>query len=161
MLELKKFIVIILYLSLVITEMPCLASDIDLTEINKTNLGSLKAPPTALTQQASEKLHFQDLKNDNVDLMLPYIKYVERKIKMNWDPPKWDESRRIVVRFKIAKDGRLLYTQILKSSGNADADRAALKAIQASAPFKAFPYNYKKNSIDIEFYFQYQLKNKN
>ena len=37
----------------------------------------------------------------------PYMRELQRRIKMNWDPPKGNESKRVVLLFKIAKDGRL------------------------------------------------------
>ena len=76
---------------------------------------------------------------------------------MNWDPPKGDESKRVVLLFKIAKDGRLLSCSVLKSSGLPSADKAALHAVQATAPFKPLPVEYKNQSIDIQFTFDYNV----
>ena len=50
----------------------------------------------------------------------PYMRELQRRIKMNWDPPKGNESKRVVLQFKIAKDGRLLSCSVLKSSGLPD-----------------------------------------
>ncbi|MBQ2611814.1 TonB family protein [bacterium] len=87
----------------------------------------------------------------------PYMRDLQRRIKMNWDPPKGDESKRVVLLFKIAKDGRLLSCSVFKSSGLQSADKAALHAVQLTAPFKPLPAAYKGNSIDIQFTFDYNV----
>lgn len=85
----------------------------------------------------------------------PYIRAVERSIKTNWDPPKGNPSNIVVVLFKIGKDGRLLSKHIYKPSGFANYDKAALKAVKLSAPFKPLPKEFKENSVDIMFTFDY------
>ena len=75
----------------------------------------------------------------------PYMRELQRRIKMNWDPPKGDESKRVVLMFKIAKDGRLLSCYVFKSSGLPGADKAAINAVQATAPFRPLPAEYKKS----------------
>lgn len=87
----------------------------------------------------------------------PYMRELQRRIKMNWDPPKGDESKRVVLLFKIAKDGRLLSCQVFKSSGLPSADKAAINAVQATAPFRPLPAEYKNQSIDIQFTFDYNV----
>ena len=87
----------------------------------------------------------------------PYMRELQRRIKMNWDPPKGNESKRVVLRFKIAKDGRLLSCSVFKSSGLPNADKAAINAVQATAPFKPLPAEYKGQSIDIQFTFDYNV----
>ena len=87
----------------------------------------------------------------------PYMRELQRKIKLNWDPPKGNESKRVVLLFKIAKDGRLLTCRVLKSSGLQSADAAALKAVELTAPFKPLPADYRGQSIDIQFTFDYNV----
>ncbi len=87
----------------------------------------------------------------------PYMRELQRRIKMNWDPPKGNESKRVVLLFKIAKDGRLLSCSVFKSSGLPSADKAALQAVQLTAPFKPLPPEYKRQSIDIQFTFDYNV----
>ena len=55
----------------------------------------------------------------------PYMRELQRRIKLNWDPPKGNESKRVVLLFKIARDGRLLSCKVQKSSGMPSADQAA------------------------------------
>lgn len=87
----------------------------------------------------------------------PYMRELQRRIKMNWDPPKGNQSKRVVLMFKIAKDGRLLSCNVFKSSGLPNADKAAINAVQASAPFRPLPAEFKGPSIDIQFTFDYNV----
>jgi TonB family protein len=87
----------------------------------------------------------------------PYMRELQRRIKMNWDPPKGNESKRVVLLFKIAKDGRLLSCSVFKSSGLQNADAAALNAVKLAAPFRPLPPEFKGASIDIQFTFDYNV----
>lgn len=87
----------------------------------------------------------------------PYMRELQRRIKMNWDPPKGNESKRVVLIFRISRSGRLLSIKTLKSSGVAAADRAAINAVQLTAPFKPLPPEYKKESVDVQFTFDYNV----
>ncbi|MBQ3311473.1 TonB family protein [bacterium] len=87
----------------------------------------------------------------------PYMRDLQRRIKMNWDPPKGNESKRVVLLFKIARDGRLLSCSVSKSSGLASADNAALQAVKLTAPFRPLPANFKGSSVDIQFTFDYNV----
>ena len=89
----------------------------------------------------------------------PYMRELQRRIKMNWDPPKGNESKRVVLLFKIAKDGRLLSCRVNKTSGLPSADQAALKAVELTAPFRPLPADFKGQSIDIQFTFDYNVFN--
>lgn len=87
----------------------------------------------------------------------PYMRELQRRIKMNWDPPKGNESKRVVLLFKIARDGRLLSARVFKSSGIPNSDRAALNAVELTAPFRPLPADFRGNSIDIQFTFDYNV----
>ena len=87
----------------------------------------------------------------------PYMRELQRRIKMSWDPPKGNESKRVVLLFKIAKDGRLLSCSVFKSSGLQNADKAALNAVHLAAPFRPLPPEFKGQSIDIQFTFDYNV----
>jgi TonB family protein len=89
----------------------------------------------------------------------PYMRDLEQRIKRNWFPPKGDSSKRVVITFTIAKDGRLLSKRITKSSGVPLADQAAMKAIESTAPFRPLPPEFKGSSVPIEFTFDYNVLN--
>lgn len=87
----------------------------------------------------------------------PYMRELQRRIKMNWDPPKGNESKRVVLLFKIARDGRLLSARVFKSSGLPSSDKAALNAVELTAPFRPLPADFRGSSIDIQFTFDYNV----
>ena len=87
----------------------------------------------------------------------PYMRELERRIKRNWNPPKGDTSKRVVMLFSIGRDGRLVSIKTLKSSGSDENDRAAKAAIELTAPFKSLPVEFKGNKVDIEFTFDYNV----
>lgn len=89
----------------------------------------------------------------------PYMKDLEQRIKRNWTPPKGDSSKRVVITFTIGRDGRLLSARITKSSGVPLADRAAMSAIELTAPFRPLPPEFKGQSVPIEFTFDYNVIN--
>ena len=87
----------------------------------------------------------------------PYMRELQRRIKMNWEPPKGNESKRVVLLFTIARDGRLISHRVYKSSGLQAADRAAMHAVELTAPFKPLPPEYRGSSVDIQFTFDYNV----
>lgn len=89
--------------------------------------------------------------------MNPYIKYVQKRIQMTWDPPKGNEDKTAVISFKIGRDGRLLSRSIFKSSGIPNFDKQAINAIELASPFKPLPVGYKNQVADINFHFDYNL----
>ncbi len=89
----------------------------------------------------------------------PYMRDLEQRIKRNWSPPKGDSSKRVVITFTIGRDGRLLSKKITKSSGVPLADRAAMSAIELTAPFRPLPPEFKGQSVPIEFTFDYNVLN--
>ena len=82
---------------------------------------------------------------------------LQRRIKMNWDPPKGNESKRVVLLFSIARDGRLLNVKVHRSSGLATADKAAIDAVKLTAPFRPLPPDFRGDSVDIQFTFDYNV----
>jgi TonB family protein len=89
----------------------------------------------------------------------PYMRDLEQRIKRNWTPPKGDSSKRVVITFTIGRDGRLLSHRVTKSSGVPLADRAAMSAIELTAPFRPLPPEFKGQSVPIEFTFDYNVLN--
>ncbi|MFN8656721.1 MAG: TonB family protein [Candidatus Obscuribacterales bacterium] len=86
----------------------------------------------------------------------PYMADLQRRIKRAWFPPKGNESKRVVVVFKIHKMGELSHLRIDHSSGVAVADQAALKAVENAAPFRPLP-NGAPDDVDIQFTFDYNV----
>ncbi len=90
----------------------------------------------------------------------PYMADLQRNIKHNWYPPKHNESKRVVVIFKVSKEGKVSKLKLDHSSGEAAADQAALKAIGKAEPeFGALPEGAPE-SVDIQFTFDYNVFDK-
>ncbi len=86
----------------------------------------------------------------NAKDLQPYMQEVIERTNANWEPPKTPYSVEVIVAFKISKDGRLLSSQIKKSSGISEVDASALRAVEITAPFRPLPYDYNGQSIDIQ-----------
>lgn len=84
-----------------------------------------------------------------------YMKNVERRIKLNWDPTTESQNKVIIVLFEISKDGDLLRSKVIKSSGIDSVDKSVIQAIQLTAPFPPLPQSFNRDSIIIEFTFDY------
>ena len=87
----------------------------------------------------------------------PYMRELQRTIKSNWSLPKGNKSGKVVLLFKIGKDGKLLAIKVFKTSGRDKIDKAALKAVESTAPFKPLPIEFKGKSIDVQFTFDYKV----
>jgi TonB family protein len=88
----------------------------------------------------------------------PYMADLQRRIKRAWFPPKGNESKRVVVVFKVHRGGELSNLRIDHSSGVAVADAAALKAVENAAPFRPLPAGASED-VDIQFTFDYNVFN--
>lgn len=72
----------------------------------------------------------------------PYYEIsLRNKIERNWSPPPLIKGSSWV-RVVIGRNGRILTTEIIESSGNSFFDQAALRAIYLSDPFPPLPDNY-------------------
>lgn len=86
----------------------------------------------------------------------PYMADLQRRIKRAWYPPRGQESKRVVVIFKVHSGGELSDLRIDKSSGTALADQAALQAVTNAAPFRPLPAGA-PSVVDIQFTFDYNV----
>jgi TonB family protein len=97
------------------------------------------------------------VKKDDPDFV-GYMADLQRRIKMNWSPPKANTSSRAVVIFKLNGKGELLKLQLDKSSGLTIADIHALRAVEMAAPFPPLPEGAAP-TVDIQFTFDYNVWN--
>lgn len=88
--------------------------------------------------------------------MGPYMSALQRKIKMAWRPPRGTESNRIVVSFTVLTNGSIESLKIVQHSPYAEADQAAIEAVNNAAPFQPLP-DGAGPKIDIEFTFDYNV----
>lgn len=88
----------------------------------------------------------------------PYMANLQRVIKRNWLPPLGTEDRRVVVYFKVLKNGDVTLLRLDKSSGSLVSDDSALVAVAASAPARPLPSGA-PDDVDIQFTFDYHKMN--
>jgi len=86
----------------------------------------------------------------------PYMADLQRRIKRAWFPPRGQENRRVVVVFKIHREGELSNLRLVTSSGMAGADKAAMSAVENAAPFRHLPEGA-SDDVDIQFTFDYNV----
>ena len=89
----------------------------------------------------------------------PYMENVQSSIKANWKPNKVAEETRAVVLFSIDKQGYVIKSEIIESSGNKEYDQIALSTIQETQPFAPLPDEYNNSYVDVQILlYMYQVK---
>jgi len=99
---------------------------------------------------------------DTDDLLYTsYLQGLRRRIELIWQYP--EAARRdgiqgsLVMKFSIAKSGKLADVEMIKSSGYPMLDEAARKALIDASPFNPLPDNWKKDYFTITGTFMYRL----
>jgi periplasmic protein TonB len=64
----------------------------------------------------------------------------------------------VVLQFTIAPSGRLLDRAVIQSSGIAELDRAALAALERSAPFRPIPADLSSGPLSFTIPFQFRIR---
>ncbi|MGH9433770.1 MAG: energy transducer TonB, partial [Terriglobia bacterium] len=89
-----------------------------------------------------------------------YVQAVKNRVSSNWllsmISPNITSARRVYVEFKVQRDGTITNVKLTQSSGYAEVDRSALRAIDASSPLAPLPSDYRGNSVTVSFYFDLQ-----
>ena len=99
---------------------------------------------------------------DTDDLLYTsYMKGLKTRIELIW---KYPETARkdgiqgdLVIKFSIAKSGRVENVELIKSSGYQQLDAAAKKALMDASPFNPLPGDWNKDSFVITGTFVYRL----
>lgn len=86
-----------------------------------------------------------------------YMKEFQNKIKKYWKPPKNKESKRVVLLLTVGKNGNLLSKRVLVTSGIPEVDEAAIQAVLSASPFAPLPKEYRGESVEIQFVFDYNV----
>ena len=85
----------------------------------------------------------------------PYMADMERRIFRAWQPARSAEEIKIIARFDVIQNGEVRNLRIIRSSGDAEADKKALQAITNAAPFRPL-YSGAKPVESFEFNFNNQ-----
>jgi TonB family protein len=90
-----------------------------------------------------------------------YFNKIRDRIKANWVYPRpageRDIEGELLIKFHIAKDGRLEYIELVHTSGTPILDDAALTAVKLAQPFPPVPDDIAKHSLAINGQFRYQI----
>jgi TonB family protein len=93
--------------------------------------------------------------SDEVDLS-DYISAMEKKIRKSWFPPKGEETKKIILKFKINGQGAASSIRLKASSGIMMADEAAMTAVKTASPFAPLPKGA-PDPVEILFTFDYSV----
>jgi TonB family protein len=84
-----------------------------------------------------------------------YLQLVEQLISRQWQPPQVDptmESFRVIVKFRLNRDGKVVSEEVEQTSGNGYFDDAGKRAIR-SAQLPGFPPEMSDQYLDAHFSF--------
>jgi TonB family protein len=88
-----------------------------------------------------------------------YVAAMRNRVSANWlmtaVSPSILTAPRTYLTFEIMRDGTVSSVQITQSSGIAEVDRSALRAILASNPLPPLPSDYRGGSVNVQFYFDF------
>jgi TonB family protein len=149
----------------------------DLQENNNNGKNIKNTKKTELVKKASSKLSVpletaQSLKSDvlsngnsslytgvffdtNDFKYIYYTNQIRRKVAAQWH---WVESfggLRVLLYFKINRDGSVSDILVKESSGNEDYDKNALYAIRRAVPFSELPERYEGEFLGVFFEIKY------
>lgn len=116
----------------------------------------LETPEYSFHEAMNSKTQQDILINDATT----YMNYMQKTIKANWNPPKFDNSMTTTVSFTIMKDGTITNAKIKTSSGNNEMDNAAITTVKNVVKLQPLPSEITKqhHKTDVEFTFTYNAK---
>ncbi len=95
----------------------------------------------------------------------PYMKRIVYDTERAWWPiipdiarPPLNKQGKVLVRFKIMKDGSVKEMQLEGASGDTSLDRAAWGGITGASPFPPLPKAFTGPYLELRFYFLYNIK---
>ncbi len=88
-----------------------------------------------------------------------YLSIMQRRIAEHWDPVysefEGKGGRRVVIFFKVQRDGSIEGLKIEKSSGDEFLDGSAAMAIMKAGPLPPLPYEFEGEELRVHFGFEY------
>lgn len=88
-----------------------------------------------------------------------YVTAVQNRISSNWllstVSPSIVTAPRVYVTFDIRRDGTISNPVVTKSSGIAEVDRSAMRAVLASNPLGPLPADYEGDKVTVQVYFDF------
>lgn len=91
-----------------------------------------------------------------------YLQRLKEKIERVWQYPPEAAERGIFgdlyIKFSIDKKGKLIFIELVRTSGYRILDDAAIKALKDAQPFWPLPDDWQKDSLTITGHFIYTLR---
>lgn len=84
-----------------------------------------------------------------------YIRQMLAKIHEHWQRTPVRGTAVVVIRFQIARDGRVLDAGVETSSGISLLDRASLRAVMLADPLPPLPNSYPRDQVGVHLRFTY------
>lgn len=128
------------------TEQPAPAPE----PVKEEKVVSTPATPAASTVITPEQKDFP---------FLYYLNIIQNKVSKNWVLTQTAENnieQKVIIYFKITKNGKVTDVSIEKSSGISFLDQSAFRAVLLSEPFPPLPYEYDGDYLGVHFGFQYK-----
>lgn len=112
-----------------------------------------EAPPVveAKKEEVAPVVEPQKIEIAQISTIDPdYIGRVKGKVESNWNPPPFmGQEKQVTISFEVLRSGQVKPPKIIKSSGDPDFDRAALRAVYEARTFGPLPADYPKLSAEI------------
>jgi len=124
-------------------------------ENNNLRTLQIPSPPDNFSTETPSQYGIVSFDNPNFKYSY-YARQIVRKIGRQW---RWVErygQLKIIVHFRIHRNGSISDVFIKESSGNAEYDKYALDTIHRSTPFPDLPEDYEYNSLGVYFEFKYK-----
>ena len=86
-----------------------------------------------------------------------YMESVKNSLQKSWIPPDFLEEGHVRVLFKLDRNGRVLSTNIIESSGDEIYDESAIEALKKAQPFGNFPPQSMRETLTINYSFDTSL----
>jgi protein TonB len=105
---------------------------------------------------AGDGSRYESLSFDTEDFKYSY--YSRQIIRKIWGQWRWGENYgklRVLVYFKICRNGTVYDISVRESSGSGEYDKYALDTICRAVPFPDLPDGYKGDSLGVFFEFKY------
>ncbi|HEY7700296.1 MAG TPA: energy transducer TonB [Vicinamibacteria bacterium] len=84
-----------------------------------------------------------------------YVQQMLTKIHQRWQRTAVRGTAVVIVRFTIARDGRVLDAEVETPSGVSILDRSALRAVMLADPLPPLPNSYPKDQVGVHLRFTY------
>ncbi|MBV9386056.1 MAG: TonB family protein [Chroococcidiopsidaceae cyanobacterium CP_BM_ER_R8_30] len=83
----------------------------------------------------------------------PYLQALKQRVAQQWRHENPGSSKHTVIFFAVNRNGQITPPRLVRTSGSAKIDQAALEAVEHAAPFAPLPESFREAQLSIEFTF--------